>query len=122
MKLLRSEEHTSELQSLTNLVCRLLLEKKKKNYFSHSSLTIFFFNFLSLSFLRFLNFFVCKYNSLAIKFETSPLHTSFKSQTEGLKFISITEGLSEFKISTPQKSAPIALAESRASFFWISVN
>src|SRR5438093_3007888 len=28
-KLKRSEEHTSELQSLTNLVCRLLLEKKK---------------------------------------------------------------------------------------------
>src|SRR5437016_14464662 len=28
--ILRSEEHTSELQSLTNLVCRLLLEKKKK--------------------------------------------------------------------------------------------
>src|SRR5258706_14367691 len=28
---LRSEEHTSELQSLTNLVCRLLLEKKKIN-------------------------------------------------------------------------------------------
>src|SRR5258706_11196440 len=27
----RSEEHTSELQSLTNLVCRLLLEKKKRN-------------------------------------------------------------------------------------------
>src|SRR5262249_61229268 len=27
----RSEEHTSELQSLTNLVCRLLLEKKKKD-------------------------------------------------------------------------------------------
>ena len=27
--LLRSEEHTSELQSLVNLVCRLLLEKKK---------------------------------------------------------------------------------------------
>src|SRR5437016_9676607 len=27
----RSEEHTSELQSLTNLVCRLLLEKKKSN-------------------------------------------------------------------------------------------
>ena len=26
----RSEEHTSELQSLVNLVCRLLLEKKKK--------------------------------------------------------------------------------------------
>src|SRR3989454_5797090 len=28
---LRSEEHTSELQSPCNLVCRLLLEKKKKN-------------------------------------------------------------------------------------------
>src|SRR2546427_5097549 len=28
--LVRSEEHTSELQSQSNLVCRLLLEKKKK--------------------------------------------------------------------------------------------
>src|SRR3989454_3052585 len=28
----RSEEHTSELQSPCNLVCRLLLEKKKKNH------------------------------------------------------------------------------------------
>src|SRR5436190_7954486 len=28
---LRSEEHTSELQSHSDLVCRLLLEKKKKN-------------------------------------------------------------------------------------------
>src|SRR5258705_4963927 len=28
---LRSEEHTSELQSLRHLVCRLLLEKKKKD-------------------------------------------------------------------------------------------
>src|SRR5438093_4518001 len=28
----RSEEHTSELQSLTNIVCRLLLEKKKKRH------------------------------------------------------------------------------------------
>src|SRR5262249_59264959 len=28
----RSEEHTSELQSLTNLVCRLLLEKKKTKH------------------------------------------------------------------------------------------
>src|SRR5262249_60858830 len=32
---LRSEEHTSELQSLTNLVCRLLLEKKKDNAAPH---------------------------------------------------------------------------------------
>src|SRR5258708_39176239 len=30
-ELLRSEEHTSELQSPDHLVCRLLLEKKKKN-------------------------------------------------------------------------------------------
>src|SRR5690242_21331932 len=29
----RSEEHTSELQSHVNLVCRLLLEKKKKNIY-----------------------------------------------------------------------------------------
>src|SRR5687767_15636981 len=32
----RSEEHTSELQSLAYLVCRLLLEKKKKNIKVHS--------------------------------------------------------------------------------------
>src|SRR5687767_15620848 len=31
----RSEEHTSELQSLAYLVCRLLLEKKKKNILMH---------------------------------------------------------------------------------------
>src|SRR2546430_9560371 len=30
----RSEEHTSELQSQSNLVCRLLLEKKKKTQFT----------------------------------------------------------------------------------------
>src|SRR5258706_12040958 len=37
----RSEEHTSELQSLTNIVCRLLLEKKKSRQLrprSHSPL------------------------------------------------------------------------------------
>src|SRR2546427_9197594 len=32
----RSEEHTSELQSQSNLVCRLLLEKKKKQAFNIS--------------------------------------------------------------------------------------
>src|SRR5687767_15684449 len=32
----RSEEHTSELQSLAYLVCRLLLEKKKKNNYRQS--------------------------------------------------------------------------------------
>src|SRR5436853_2146455 len=34
----RSEEHTSELQSLRHLVCRLLLEKKKKNRRLHVDL------------------------------------------------------------------------------------
>src|SRR5437016_6607044 len=34
----RSEEHTSELQSLTNLVCRLLLEKKKSRQFRGKSI------------------------------------------------------------------------------------
>src|SRR2546425_8282657 len=34
----RSEEHTSELQSLAYLVCRLLLEKKKKKH--HQSLSV----------------------------------------------------------------------------------
>src|SRR2546430_6214724 len=32
----RSEEHTSELQSQSNLVCRLLLEKKKKTTILHT--------------------------------------------------------------------------------------
>src|SRR2546429_1802383 len=34
----RSEEHTSELQSRLHLVCRLLLEKKKKIHISHHPL------------------------------------------------------------------------------------
>src|SRR5256885_15735927 len=37
---LRSEEHTSELQSPCNLVCRLLLEKKKKNYILYKRVNI----------------------------------------------------------------------------------
>src|SRR5438270_4461407 len=36
----RSEEHTSELQSQSNLVCRLLLEKKKKQEHSKHSNTL----------------------------------------------------------------------------------
>src|SRR5205807_3030153 len=36
----RSEEHTSELQSPCNLVCRLLLEKKKKKTISSGDITI----------------------------------------------------------------------------------
>src|SRR5690606_41831226 len=35
LKTLRSEEHTSELQSRENLVCRLLLEKKKPSSLTH---------------------------------------------------------------------------------------
>src|SRR2546430_12445812 len=40
----RSEEHTSELQSQSNLVCRLLLEKKKpsSHVTAHSALVSFF--------------------------------------------------------------------------------
>src|SRR2546428_5710837 len=34
---MRSEEHTSELQSRSDLVCRLLLEKKKKRTTAHDS-------------------------------------------------------------------------------------
>src|SRR5260370_9434448 len=37
----RSEEHTSELQSHLNLVCRLLLEKKKKKKLSSRTLQLF---------------------------------------------------------------------------------
>src|SRR2546427_1510562 len=35
----RSEEHTSELQSQSNLVCRLLLEKKKNNHTINSDIS-----------------------------------------------------------------------------------
>src|SRR5438093_3025299 len=37
----RSEEHTSELQSLTNLVCRLLLEKKNERIVRPHDLVVF---------------------------------------------------------------------------------
>src|SRR5207302_3818670 len=42
-RVLRSEEHTSELQSRENLVCRLLLEKKKhrhRQYYGHTRTTL----------------------------------------------------------------------------------
>src|SRR2546425_9248874 len=42
----RSEEHTSELQSLAYLVCRLLLEKKKKKWITQSKSWKKFFHFL----------------------------------------------------------------------------
>src|SRR2546421_9157947 len=37
VQVLRSEEHTSELQSRSDLVCRLLLEKKKKHTSLHTT-------------------------------------------------------------------------------------
>src|SRR2546430_8481200 len=41
----RSEEHTSELQSQSNLVCRLLLEKKKKHMTAHHARSSILDNF-----------------------------------------------------------------------------
>src|SRR2546430_12721654 len=43
----RSEEHTSELQSQSNLVCRLLLEKKKTRFIHTVDLTIGRYDYLS---------------------------------------------------------------------------
>src|SRR2546423_5248957 len=45
----RSEEHTSELQSLAYLVCRLLLEKKKKRNFTRPASSLQFNISLSVS-------------------------------------------------------------------------
>src|SRR2546430_6128833 len=47
----RSEEHTSELQSQSNLVCRLLLEKKKKNkiFYLNTTRTTISFTSVDLS-------------------------------------------------------------------------
>src|SRR5256885_7209063 len=44
----RSEEHTSELQSPCNLVCRLLLEKKKKDKRVYDNLACCFIQFITL--------------------------------------------------------------------------
>src|SRR2546430_9066792 len=38
-EMFRSEEHTSELQSQSNIVCRLLLEKKKNTFFNTTMIT-----------------------------------------------------------------------------------
>src|SRR2546430_7662517 len=43
----RSEEHTSELQSQSNLVCRLLLEKKKKKLLDHLGTSVMRLNFVA---------------------------------------------------------------------------
>src|SRR5256886_8852105 len=57
----RSEEHTSELQSQSNLVCRLLLEKKNKAL-SDSSMR------LSLDFLFLFSLFRCTVHSHQVLF------------------------------------------------------
>src|SRR2546422_5661863 len=43
-KAARSEEHTSELQSRLHLVCRLLLEKKKKKYYLSLKLLFYLYS------------------------------------------------------------------------------
>src|SRR2546430_3407900 len=53
----RSEEHTSELQSQSNLVCRLLLEKKKEINLPHSSDVASLWGAFSLRCVRHLVFF-----------------------------------------------------------------
>src|SRR3989440_5214846 len=49
---IRSEEHTSELQSRSDLVCRLLLEKKKNTAQWPSSVRTHFLTRISISFVR----------------------------------------------------------------------
>src|SRR5690349_22959382 len=44
---IRSEQHTSELQSRRDIVCRLLLEKKKKKQHTLPTKTITYINYLS---------------------------------------------------------------------------
>src|SRR5438270_1604322 len=48
----RSEEHTSELQSQSNLVCRLLLEKKKKKTYNGTKITTITMCMFLLALLR----------------------------------------------------------------------
>src|SRR5256885_6744311 len=54
--LFRSEEHTSELQSPCNLVCRLLLEKKNFSWSSTELLVTLLFIMLSSCYLRLTSF------------------------------------------------------------------
>src|SRR2546426_173358 len=69
----RSEEHTSELQSPCNLVCRLLLEKKKKKIITNSTV---YERDISLHCSRALSYFVL-HCSFAFLFFTAPLYFFF---------------------------------------------
>src|SRR5690349_23460497 len=51
----RSEEHTSELQSRRDLVCRLLLEKKKIKYYSPAVIILFRFVLFQTTVLMFVD-------------------------------------------------------------------
>src|SRR5205085_5236455 len=65
---LRSEEHTSELQSQSNLVCRLLLEKKQMVLLRHTPHTfILYFAFL-------VPFAPLIHNQILLPLAYSPLH------------------------------------------------
>src|SRR5687767_15416917 len=60
----RSEEHTSELQSLAYLVCRLLLEKKKtKTIYTPAPITFFINNSNSIIFQLFYRLFIHMLNN-----------------------------------------------------------
>src|SRR5256885_465784 len=68
--LIRSEEHTSELQSPCNLVCRLLLEKKK--YLSVSLLSISLYIYPFLYYLSFyLSIYVSSYPFISLSLSLS---------------------------------------------------
>src|SRR5260221_9601942 len=57
----RSEEHTSELQSHSDLVCRLLLEKKKNKCAVRLGLTEVSFFFFVDRFLKIISIIACRY-------------------------------------------------------------
>src|SRR2546430_817438 len=79
----RSEEHTSELQSQSNLVCRLLLEKKKMNFQPPSLLSILTLDPNSLSFFFF-------NDTATTEIYTLSLHDAlpiFSSYEKGQEFI-----------------------------------
>src|SRR2546426_591222 len=70
----RSEEHTSELQSPCNLVCRLLLEKKKKNEYIKCTYTNTWCSFLFYLFFYFFSFFFFFNDTATTEIYTLSLH------------------------------------------------
>src|SRR5256885_2902904 len=77
---LRSEEHTSELQSPCNLVCRLLLEKKKKKYNTHTQKP------LTTSMHTIESYHYNKYTSYLISPCTCTQHNLISADTSKLSF------------------------------------